>query len=228
MDPRQPKVLSAAPARQPWWAFPISAHREAAGVKIRIAWGRLALQLLTLAVAAWLAMGSGMFLWIKYYRGFAEARLVDILLPNRWAGYRTARGNFYIKQAMQELADQKAITAQHKARTMGIAANALVLSADTVVAVGRRILPKAETMEEASECLRTLSGRSHRVFTAVTMLSPSMAVTALAVPGVHSWPATMRVPGQAGSNVFLTHRGMPCSTTGRMVNPWREGTSKAA
>ena len=50
----------------------------------------------------------------------------------------------------------------------GIADNALVLAADTVVAVGRRILPKAEMMEEASQCLRLLSGRAHRVYTAVS------------------------------------------------------------
>ncbi|HQZ13682.1 MAG TPA: Maf-like protein [Devosia sp.] len=77
------------------------------------------------------------------------------------------------RKLAQRLADQKAIHAQYKARTSGFADNAIVLSADTVVAVGRRILPKAETMEEASECLRLLSGRSHRVFTAVSLLTPS-------------------------------------------------------
>ncbi|MBN9333493.1 Maf family protein, partial [Devosia sp.] len=61
------------------------------------------------------------------------------------------------------LADLKALTAQHKARVAGFGSDALVLAADTVVAVGRRILPKAETMEEASDCLRLLSGRAHRV-----------------------------------------------------------------
>lgn len=73
------------------------------------------------------------------------------------------------------LADLKALTAQHKARLAGFGADALVLAADTVVAVGRRILPKAETMEEASECLRLLSGRSHRVYTGMTLLTPSGA-----------------------------------------------------
>jgi septum formation protein len=73
------------------------------------------------------------------------------------------------------LADLKAITAQHKARTAGFGSDALVLAADTVVAVGRRILPKAETMEEASDCLRMLSGRAHRVYTGVTLLTPSGA-----------------------------------------------------
>ena len=80
------------------------------------------------------------------------------------------------RKLAQRLADQKAIAAQLKARTTGIAGSAIVLSADTVVAVGRRILPKAETMEEASECLRLLSGRSHRVYTAVTLLTASGAM----------------------------------------------------
>ncbi len=79
------------------------------------------------------------------------------------------------RKLAQRLADQKALTAQHKARQTGIADNSLVLAADTVVAVGRRILPKAEMMEEASECLRLLSGRAHRVYTAISMLTPSGA-----------------------------------------------------
>ena len=47
-----------------------------------------------------------------------------------------------------------------------------LLTADTVVAVGRRILGKAEDMEEARAHLKLLSGRSHRVFTAVCLLTP--------------------------------------------------------
>jgi len=70
------------------------------------------------------------------------------------------------------LADLKAIAAREKALQQGIAGNALILAADTVVAVGRRVLPKAETMEEASQCLRMLSGRNHRVYTGVTMMTP--------------------------------------------------------
>ena len=49
---------------------------------------------------------------------------------------------------------------------------ALVLGADTVVACGRRILPKAETREEAVACLQLLSGRAHRVFTGVCLQGP--------------------------------------------------------
>jgi septum formation protein len=47
---------------------------------------------------------------------------------------------------------------------------ALTLAADVVVAAGRRILPKAETEEEARFCLETLSGRLHRVHCAVTLI----------------------------------------------------------
>ncbi len=49
---------------------------------------------------------------------------------------------------------------------------AFVLAADTVVAVGRRVLPKAETEEEARRCLELLSGRAHRVMTGVAVVPP--------------------------------------------------------
>ena len=49
---------------------------------------------------------------------------------------------------------------------------AVLLAADTVVAVGRRVLPKAETDEEARACLALLSGRNHRVFTGVSLVHP--------------------------------------------------------
>ena len=47
----------------------------------------------------------------------------------------------------------------------------LVLAADTVVAVGQRVLPKAECEQSASYCLSMLSGRSHRVYGAIALLS---------------------------------------------------------
>lgn len=53
-----------------------------------------------------------------------------------------------------------------------VKADGFVLAADTVVAVGRRILPKAETETEARECLALLSGRTHRVFTGVSVRAP--------------------------------------------------------
>ena len=50
-----------------------------------------------------------------------------------------------------------------------------MLAADTVVAVGRRILPKCELIDEASSCLRLLSGRAHRVYTGISLITPKCA-----------------------------------------------------
>ena len=47
-----------------------------------------------------------------------------------------------------------------------------VLAGDTVVAVGRRILPKAEDEATARACLELMSGRRHRVLSAVALLAP--------------------------------------------------------
>ena len=59
--------------------------------------------------------------------------------------------------------------AAEKALAVG-EAGSLVLAADTVVAAGRRILPKAESEEEARAALTLLSGRRHRVLSAVTLV----------------------------------------------------------
>lgn len=50
--------------------------------------------------------------------------------------------------------------------------NSYILSADTIVAVGRRILGKAENGEQAASFLKLLSGRSHRVYTAISLYNP--------------------------------------------------------
>lgn len=69
--------------------------------------------------------------------------------------------------------------ARVKAETVQ-AENARVLAADTVVAVGRRVLPKAETEAEARACLALLSGRGHRVYTAVALRTGDTVRTRLA------------------------------------------------
>ena len=50
---------------------------------------------------------------------------------------------------------------------------AFVLAADTVVAVGRRILPKAEDEMDARDCLALLSGRRHKVLTCHVLVTPN-------------------------------------------------------
>ena len=54
--------------------------------------------------------------------------------------------------------------------------DALVLAADTVVAVGRRILPKVEDETALRACMALLSGRRHRVMTGVALAAPGQPV----------------------------------------------------
>jgi septum formation protein len=72
----------------------------------------------------------------------------------------------------KRLARQKAEAAIAAAKRDEELASALILTADTVVGLGRRTLPKAELIDEAATCLRRLSGRSHRVYTSVCLVTP--------------------------------------------------------
>lgn len=75
----------------------------------------------------------------------------------------------------QELPRNLAIRlAQEKAKAV-FAQNPdhFVLAADTVVACGRRILPKTEKPEEAKACLKLLSGRRHHVYGGICVITPS-------------------------------------------------------
>lgn len=73
----------------------------------------------------------------------------------------------------KRLSRSKAETALEMLKKEGAPTDAFILAADTVVSVGRRILPKAEVSDEAAYCLRLLSGRSHRVYTGVCMINPA-------------------------------------------------------
>ncbi|WP_367159145.1 Maf family protein [Kozakia baliensis] len=81
----------------------------------------------------------------------------------------TPRPNELPRACAQRLAAAKAA---HVATQ--IAEPALILAADTIVGLGRRILPKAEDRDTAKRCLTMLSGRRHTVVTAIAMV-PSAA-----------------------------------------------------
>ena len=67
--------------------------------------------------------------------------------------------------------------AREKAEVVSAAnPDALVLAADTVVAVGRRILPKVEDEATLRTCMKLLSGRRHRVLTGVALAIPGNGV----------------------------------------------------
>jgi septum formation protein len=109
----------------------------------------------------------------------------------------------------ERLAVEKAKTARHIAESDENLKDAFFLAADTVVAVGRRILPKTDTIEDASECLELLSGRTHRVFTSVSMITPAgkqrtrtvearVRFKHLSRPEVESYLASHEWRGKAG------------------------------
>jgi len=82
--------------------------------------------------------------------------------------------------ALDETPGKRELPAQHAARLANEKAaavrtrhpQAVILAADTVVALGRRILPKAEDEATARRCLRMLSGRRHRVIGGLTVTGP--------------------------------------------------------
>lgn len=67
------------------------------------------------------------------------------------------------------MAKEKAVAVRNRLRDSDLS----ILSADTVVACGRRILPKAETIEQAQVCLSLLSGRRHRVYGGIAFIDPN-------------------------------------------------------
>lgn len=101
------------------------------------------------------------------------------------------------------LAAEKAavVAARHPGR--------IVLAADTLVAVGLRILPKAEDELTARECLQLMSGRRHRVLTAVTVVDARgvarhrtsisiVRVDRLSAADIHAYIASDEWRGKAG------------------------------
>lgn len=70
--------------------------------------------------------------------------------------------------------------------------DAVVLAADTAVACGRRILPKAEDEKTARRCLELLSGRRHRVYTALCVARGEKTMTRAAMTQVRFARLTAR------------------------------------
>lgn len=91
-----------------------------------------------------------------------------------------------------------------------------VLAADTVVACGRRILPKAETESQARACLDLLSGRRHRVLGGIAIAAPDgrtaqrvvttiVAFKRLTQREIDSYIATGDWHGKAGGYAIQGH-----------------------
>jgi septum formation protein len=76
------------------------------------------------------------------------------------------------RSLVRRLAREKALAARALVEREEDLAGAIILAADTVVAVGRRVVAKTELLDEAAAALQLLSGRSHRVYTAVCLVRP--------------------------------------------------------
>ena len=98
------------------------------------------------------------------------------------------------------------------------APDAYVLGADTVVAMGRRVLPKAADAAEVRDCLRLLSGRAHRVLTGVAVAAPGGRLTSRLVESrirfkrlsdadVEAYLACGEGIGKAGGYAIQGHAG---------------------
>jgi septum formation protein len=84
----------------------------------------------------------------------------------------TARKGEVPHHLVRRLAHAKAEAAHRLVRAEPDYANSFILAADTAVSVGRRILGKAEMEHEAARSLELLSGRAHRVHTAIAIITP--------------------------------------------------------
>ena len=75
------------------------------------------------------------------------------------------------------LAEEKARAAKVAPLVTSLGSNTYIVAADTVVGIGRRVLPKAETIDEVRDCLKLLSGRAHWVYSAVAVVDPKGNIT---------------------------------------------------
>jgi septum formation protein len=80
------------------------------------------------------------------------------------------------KSLARRLAGDKAKAARKAIKKDPQWSSSFIIAADTVVSVGRRILPKAELIEEANNALHLLSGRNHRVYSGVCIVTPDGSV----------------------------------------------------
>lgn len=80
------------------------------------------------------------------------------------------------KSLARRLAQDKAKAAYKQIKNEPQWKNSFVLASDTVVSVGRRILPKAESIEDANNSMHLLSGRNHRVYSGVCVIAPNGSV----------------------------------------------------
>lgn len=117
-----------------------------------------------------LASGSPRRVELLAQAGIEAARLMPMDIDE------TPKRSEHPRSLARRLSTGKAQAALAAIKRDPAHAGSYILAADTVVSVGRRILPKTEMVDEASSALHLLSGRSHRVFTGVCLITPDRTV----------------------------------------------------
>lgn len=113
-----------------------------------------------------LASGSPRRVELLHQAGIAVARLMPMDIDE------TPQRSEHPRTLARRLAHEKAEAARKALAGDPVAVDVYILAADTVVAVGRRIVGKAEYVDEASAALNLLSGRSHAVHTGICLITP--------------------------------------------------------
>ena len=117
-----------------------------------------------------LASGSPRRLELLNQAGIDPDRLMPADLDE------TPQRNEHPRSLAKRLSSEKAKVATRAVKGLKLDVPAYVLAADTVVSVGRAVMPKADLADDAVANLRTLSGRTHRVYTGVCLVAPNGAL----------------------------------------------------
>ncbi|MCB8840802.1 Maf-like protein [Aurantimonas sp. VKM B-3413] len=117
-----------------------------------------------------LASGSPRRLALLQQAGIEPDRLMPADLDE------TPQKGEHPRSLAKRLSKGKAEVAAGRLRELDVGPSC-VLAADTVVSVGRQIMPKPELADDAVANLRTLSGRTHRVYTGICLIGPRGAVS---------------------------------------------------
>ena len=102
-----------------------------------------------------------------------KVRVADILL--RHPSTKDNDRELIVRYWKQEVADMQDIAREKLQSAIDGNPDHIIISADTILACGRRIIQKAKTAEEERSILKILSGRRHRVLTSIAVYNPEYA-----------------------------------------------------
>ena len=107
-DLKHPETYQADPIKGIRRFAPFSIRSRSQSWQVQIHWKWLFIWSIFLSISIWIGGSSSAYFFVKYNRGFTDVKFTDmLLLPARWNAYQTARGDFLVKVAQQDLKEQK-------------------------------------------------------------------------------------------------------------------------